>query len=92
MDALVAEYGEEDVMRWCETGRLVEQILPRFVERGHGGLAYTNMNANPWRVNWATFGHWEGEKGGWRFSVDTLERMDERRGATPLAALQAAQE
>ena len=28
MDALIAEYGEEDVMRWCETGRLVEE-LPR---------------------------------------------------------------
>ena len=26
MDALVAEYGEEDVMRWCETGRLVEEM------------------------------------------------------------------
>ena len=25
MDALIAEYGEEDVMRWCETGRLVEK-------------------------------------------------------------------
>jgi len=25
MDALVAEYGEEDVMRWCETGRAMEE-------------------------------------------------------------------
>ena len=32
MDALVAEYGEEDVMRWCETGRLLEEVLPKIAE------------------------------------------------------------
>jgi hypothetical protein len=83
-------YGEDVVVRWAETGRLAEEVLPRFAEHGHGNLAHMGGKINPWCVHWATFEHWEGQRGGCKFVTETLEGSEERRGATALDALMAA--
>ena len=84
MDALVAEYGEEDVMRWCETGRLVEKVLPALAE---GAEEYFGDSAA-----WLSCEMWP-QRGGHSYAIETSTpgMGDPERFSTALAALREAE-
>ena len=75
---MVAKYGEDEVTRWAETGRLCEQVLPGLAN-GCWNSELECYSATNWYVERV-------DSDGYSVSLGTCF------GNTPLAALRAAQE